>query len=141
MNKQKIEENLIIAEEAKSKLSNLELQIEVLKESEHDQCAYADVVKHERPLMKAPKNVDKTERDPETNLIANPTKSFWNSMSIKPDFETYFPMKRLKDWCRRSIRPVQRITCSLCHIKRRRKYSITGMKTHFRWAKKTDTEN
>ena len=60
----------------------------------HNQRAYADVVKQKLP-MKAPKNVDKTERDPETNLIANRTKSFRDSMSIKIDFAKYFPLKRL----------------------------------------------
>ena len=85
INKQKIEENLTIAEEAKSKLSNLKPRIDVLKESEYDQRAYADVVK-QKLQMNASKNVDKTERDPETILIANPTKSFRDSMAFKKEF-------------------------------------------------------
>ena len=82
INKQKIEENLTIAEEAKSKLSYLKPQPEALNESEYNQRAYADVVKN-KLHMKSPKNVEKTERDPETILIANPTKSFGDSMGIK----------------------------------------------------------
>ena len=85
INKQKLEENLTIAEEAKSKPSYLKSQPEALNESEYDQRAYADVVKH-KLHMKSPKNVEKTERDPETILIANPTKSFRNSMAIKKEF-------------------------------------------------------
>ena len=44
INKQKIEENLTIAEEAKTKLSYLKPQTESLNESEYDQRAYADVM-------------------------------------------------------------------------------------------------
>ena len=46
INKQKIEEKLTKAEEAKSKLSYPKPQTEALNESEYDQRAYADVVKH-----------------------------------------------------------------------------------------------
>ena len=45
--------------------------------------------------LKSPKNVEKTERDPETILIANPTKSLRDSMAIKKEFAKYFPLKRL----------------------------------------------
>ena len=45
--------------------------------------------------MKSPKNVEKTERDPETFLIANPTENFRDSMAIKKEFAKYFPLKRL----------------------------------------------
>ena len=45
VNKQKIEENLTIAEDAKSKISYLKPQTEALNESEYNQRAYADVVK------------------------------------------------------------------------------------------------
>ena len=45
VNKQKIEENLTIAEDAKSKISYLKPQTEALNESECNQRAYADVVK------------------------------------------------------------------------------------------------
>ena len=81
INKQKLEENLTKAEEAKSNLSYLKPQTEALNESEYHQRAYADVVKHKLHI-KSPKNVEKTERDPETILIANPTKTFgivWQS--------------------------------------------------------------
>ena len=91
---QKIEENLTIAEEAKSKLLYLKPQTEALNESEYDQRAYADVVKH-KLHMKSPKNVEKTERDPKTILIANPTKSFRDSTAIKKEFAKDFPLKRL----------------------------------------------
>ena len=94
INKQKIEENLTVAEEAKSKLSYLKPQTEALNESEYDQRAYADVVKH-KLHMKSPRNVEKIERDPETILIANPTKNFWDSMAIKKEYAKYFPLKRL----------------------------------------------
>ena len=64
-----------------------------MNESEYDQRAYADVVKH-KLHMKSPKNVEKTERDPETILIANPTKSFRDNMAIRKKFAKYFPLKR-----------------------------------------------
>ena len=88
INKQKIEKKLAKAEEAKSKLSYLKPQTEALNESEYDQRAYADVVKH-KLHMKSPKDVEKTERDPETILIANPTKSFWDSMTIKKNCKIF----------------------------------------------------
>ena len=86
INKQKIEKNLTIAEEAKSKLSYLKPQTEALNESEYNQRAYADVVKH-KLHMKSPKNTEKTERDPETILVANPTKNVRDSMAIKKNLQ------------------------------------------------------
>ena len=65
-----------------------------MNESEYDQRAYADLVKH-KLQMKSPKNVEKTERDSETIPIANPTKSFWDSMAIKKEFAKYLPLKKL----------------------------------------------
>ena len=65
-----------------------------MKESDYDQRAYADVVKH-KLQMKAPMNVNKTERDTETILIANSTKSFRDSMAITKGFAKYFTLKSL----------------------------------------------
>ena len=66
INKQKIEEVLSITEEAKSKLSYLKPQTEALNESQYDQRAYADVVKH-KLQMKSPKNVEKNRKRPGNN--------------------------------------------------------------------------
>ena len=41
------------------------------------------------------KTVDKTEKDPETILIANPTKSFRDRMAIEKEFAKLFPLKIL----------------------------------------------
>ena len=122
-NKQKFEENLSIAEEAKSKLSYLKPQTEALNESEYDQRAYADVVKH-KLQMKSPKNVEKTERDPETILIANPSKNFRDSMAIKKEFAKYLPLKKLV-----YAFTTARGNIQLQFMSPEEEYSISGTKT------------
>ena len=66
INKQKIEENLTIAEEVRSKLSYLKSQTETLNESEYDQRAYADVVKH-KLHMNSTKERRKNRKRPGNN--------------------------------------------------------------------------